>query len=147
MLIDQEVQDRIASDKAVREIAIAAIDAVKSLNRTEKEFLALLGTASTKRQWQYQPDITLDLRETSKPPPPPQSEKEPWNMPQPNKYDESSTKLKPLLNDVANVFKCMPITYDLANDKILYVAALLTGSAKQWYLTNKTRRKPDPQSG
>jgi len=41
----------------------------------------------------------------------------------------------------------MPITYDLANDKILYVAALLTGSVKQWYLANETRRKPDPMSG
>jgi len=41
----------------------------------------------------------------------------------------------------------MPITYDSANDKILYVAALLTGSAKQWCLTNETRRKPDSQSG
>jgi len=40
----------------------------------------------------------------------------------------------------------MPITYDSANDKILYVAVLLTGSAKQWYLANETRRKPDPQS-
>jgi len=41
----------------------------------------------------------------------------------------------------------MPITYSSANDKILYVAALLTGSAKQWYLANETRRKLDPQSG
>jgi len=41
----------------------------------------------------------------------------------------------------------MPITYDSANDKILYVAAFLTGSAKQWYLANETRHKPDPQSG
>jgi len=37
--------------------------------------------------------------------------------------------------------------YDSANDKILYIAALLTRSVKQWYLGNKTRRKPDPQSG
>jgi len=56
---------------------------------------------------------------------------EPQNIPQPNKYDRSSTKLKPFLNNIANVFECMPITYDLANDKILYIAALLTGSAKQ----------------
>jgi len=41
----------------------------------------------------------------------------------------------------------MPITYSSANDKILYVAALLTGSAKQCYLANETRHKPDPQSG
>jgi len=41
----------------------------------------------------------------------------------------------------------MPITCDSANDKILYAAALLTGSAKQWYLANETRRKPDSQSG
>jgi len=41
----------------------------------------------------------------------------------------------------------MQITYSSANDKILYVAALLTGSAKQWYLAKATRRKPDPQSG
>jgi len=40
----------------------------------------------------------------------------------------------------------MPITYDSANDKILHVAVLLTRSAKQWYLANETRRKPDPQS-
>jgi len=106
-----------------------------------------LGTASTKRQRQHQPDITLDLRETSEPPPPPQTKKEPRNIPQPDKFDGSSTKLKPYRNDVANIFECMPITYSSANDKILYVAALLTGSAKQWYLADKTRRKPDPQSG
>jgi hypothetical protein len=41
----------------------------------------------------------------------------------------------------------MPITYDTANDKILYVATLLTGSAKTWYLANENKRKPDPQSG
>jgi len=106
-----------------------------------------LGTASTKRQRQHQPDITLGLRETSEPPPPPRNKSEPWNIPQPDKYDGSSTKLKPFLNDVANVFERMPITYDLANDKILYVGALLTGSAKEWYLANKTRRKRDSQSG
>jgi len=129
--IDQEVQDRIASDKAVGEIAIAAVVKIKSLKRKQKESPALLGTASTKRQWQHQPDITLDLRETSELPPPPQSKKEPRNIPQPDKYDRSSTKLKPFLNDVANVFERMPITYDSATAKILYVAALLTGSAKQ----------------
>jgi len=32
---------------------------------------------------------------------------------------------------VANIFECMPIIYCSANDKIVYVAALLTGSAKQ----------------
>jgi len=37
--------------------------------------------------------------------------------------------------------------YDSANDKILYVAALLTGSVKHWYLANEIRRKPDLQSG
>jgi len=79
--------------------------------------------------------------------PPSQTKKELWNIPQPDKYDRSSTKLKPFLNDVANVFERMPITYDSANDKTLYVAALLTGSAKQWYLANETRRKLDPQSG
>jgi len=103
--------------------------------------------ASTKRQRQYQPDITLDLRETSEPPPPPQIKKESRNIPQPDKFDGSSTKLRPFLNDVANIFERMPITYSSPNDKILYVAALLTGSAKQWYLANETRRKPDPQSG
>jgi len=37
--------------------------------------------------------------------------------------------------------------YDSVNDKMLYIAALLTGSAKQWYLINEIRRKPNPQSG
>jgi len=129
--IDQEVQDRIASDKAVGEIAIAAVDAVKSLKRKQKKSPAPLGTASTKRQWQLQPDITPDLRETSEPPPPPQNQNEPRNIPQPDKFDGSSIKLKPFLNDVANIFERMPITYSSANDKILYIAALLTGSAKQ----------------
>jgi len=48
--IDQEVQDGIASNKAVGEIAIAAVDAVKSLKRKQKESPAPLGTGSTKRQ-------------------------------------------------------------------------------------------------
>jgi len=48
--IAQEVQDQIASDKAVGEIAIAAVDAVKSLKRKQKESPAPLGTASTKIQ-------------------------------------------------------------------------------------------------
>jgi len=129
--IAQEVQDRIASDKAVGEIAIAAVAEIKSLKRKQKESPAPLGTASTKRQRQHQPDITLDLRETSEPPPPPQNKKEPRNIPQPDKFDGSSIKLKPFLNDVVNIFERMPITYSSANDKILYVAALLTGSAKQ----------------
>ena len=106
-----------------------------------------MGTALTKRQRQHQPDITLDLRETFEPPLPPQTKKEPRNIPQPDKFDGSSTKLKPFLNNVANIFEHMPITYSSANGKILYVAGLLTGSAKQWYLTNETRRKPDSQSG
>ena len=129
--IDQEVQDRIASDKAVGEIALAAVDAVKSLKRKQKESSAPLSMASTKRQWQHQPGITLDLRETSEPPPSPQTQKESWNIPQRDKYDRSSTQLKPFLNNVVNVLQRMPITYDSANDKILYVAALLTRSAKQ----------------
>jgi len=90
-----------------------------------------LGTASTKRQRQHQPDITRDLRETSEPPTPSQTKKESWNIPQPNQYDGSSIKLKPFLNDVVNVFERIPITYDSANDKIPYIAALLTESAKQ----------------
>jgi len=142
--IDQEVQDRIASDKAVGEIAIAAVAEIKSLKRKQKESSAPLGTALTKWQRQHQPDITLDLRETSEPPPPSQNKKEPWNIPQPDKFNGSSTQLKLFLNDVANIFERMPITYSSANDKILCVAALLTGSAKQWYLANETRRKPDP---
>jgi len=129
--IDQAVQDRIASDKAVGEIAIAAVDAIKSLKRKQKKSPAPLGTASTKRQWQPQPDITLDLSETSKASPPPQTKKEPRNIPQPDKYDGSSTKLKPFLNNVANVFERILITDDSANNKILYVAALLTESTKQ----------------
>jgi len=145
--IDQDVQDRIASDKAVGEIAIAAVDTGKSLKRKQKESPAPLGMASMKRQRQHQPDITLDLRETSGPPPPPQTKKEPWNISQPDKYDGYSTKLKPFLNDVTNAFEHMPITYNLANDKIFYVAALLTESAKQWYLVNETWHKPNPHSG
>jgi len=115
--------------------------------RKQKKSPAPLDTVSTKRQQQHQLDITLDLRETSEPPSPSQTKKELRNIPQPDKYDGSFIKLKPFLNDVANVFERMPITYDLANDKILYVAALLTGSPKQWYLANETRHKPDPQSG
>jgi len=46
--IDQEVQDWIASDKAVGENAIAAIAEIKSLKRKQKESPAPLGTASTK---------------------------------------------------------------------------------------------------
>jgi len=41
----------------------------------------------------------------------------------------------------------MPVTYLTANDKILYVGALLTDSAKTWYLANQQKCKPDPQSG
>ena len=41
----------------------------------------------------------------------------------------------------------MPVTYETANDKILYVGALLTNSAKTWYLANEQKHKPDPQSG
>jgi len=41
----------------------------------------------------------------------------------------------------------MPVTYETANDKILYVGALLTDSAKTWYLANEQKCKPDPQSG
>jgi len=46
--IDQEVQDRIASDKAVGEIAIAAVAEIKSLKRKQKESPGPLGMASTK---------------------------------------------------------------------------------------------------
>jgi len=41
----------------------------------------------------------------------------------------------------------MPITYNSANDKILYITALLTGSARQWELANEIRHKLDAQSG
>jgi len=103
--------------------------------------------ASTKRQSQHQLDITLDLRETFEPLPHLQTKKEPRNIPQPDKYDRSSTKFKLFLNDIGNVFEYMAITHHLANDKIVYVVGLLTRSAKEWYLANETRRKPNPQSG
>ena len=48
--MDQEVQDWIASDKAVGEIAIAAVAEIKALKRKQKESPAPLGMASTKRQ-------------------------------------------------------------------------------------------------
>jgi len=48
--IDQEVQDRIASDKAVGEIASATVAEIQSLKRKQKKCPAPLGTASTKRQ-------------------------------------------------------------------------------------------------
>ena len=41
----------------------------------------------------------------------------------------------------------MPVIYETANDKILYIGALLTNSAKTWYLANGQKRKPDPLSG
>jgi len=41
----------------------------------------------------------------------------------------------------------MSVTYEPANDKNLYVGALLTDSAKTWYLANEQKRKPDLLSG
>jgi len=105
-----------------------------------------LGTTSTKRQ-RPPPDTTRHSRQQSEIPPSPLSKKEPRNVPQPDKYDGSSAKLKAFLNNVATVFERMLVTYETANDKILYVGALLTDSAKTWYLANEQKCKPDPLSG
>jgi len=105
-----------------------------------------LGTASTKRQ-RPPPDTTSHSYQQSEIPPPPLTKKEPRNVPQPDKYDGSSAKLKAFLNDIATVFERMPITYETTNDMILYVEALLTDSTKTWYLANEQKHKPDPLSG
>ena len=44
--------------------------------------------------------------------------------------DTSSAKLKAFLNTIAAIFECMPVTCETANDKSLYVGALLTDSTK-----------------
>jgi len=40
----------------------------------------------------------------------------------------------------------MPVTYETANDKTLYIGALLTNSAKTWYLAKEQKYRSDPLS-
>ena len=101
-----------------------------------------MGTASTQRQ-RSAPDTTRHSRQQSEIPQPPSTNKKARNVPQPDKYDGSSAKLKAFLNDVATVFERNPVTYETANDKTLYVGPLLMDSAKTWYLTNEQKHKPD----
>jgi len=144
--IEQETQDRINSDTTINEAGEAALKNIASRNRKLRDPEDPLGTASPKRQ-KPPPDTTRHFRPQSEIPPPPLTKKEPRNVTQPDKYNGSSAKLKAFLNDVATVFERMPVTYETAKDKILYVGALLTDSAKTWYLANEQKRKPDPLSG
>jgi len=129
--IEQETQDRINSDTTIKKAGEAALKTIASLKRKLRDPEDPLGTASTKRQ-RPAPGTTRQSRQQSEIPQPPPTKKESRNVPQPDKYDGSSAKLKAFLNHVATVFECMPVTYETANDKILYVRALLTDSAKTW---------------
>jgi len=146
MKIEQETQDRINTDTTIKEAGEAALKNIVSLKRKLRDPEDPLGTASTKRQ-RPPPDTTRHSHQQSEILPPAPTKKEPRNVPQPNKYNRSSAKLKAFLNDIATVFKRMPVIYETANDKILYIGALLTNSAKTWYLANGQKRKPDPLSG
>lgn len=82
---------------------------------------------------------------------PPQEErpiplKEPRNVPQPEKFDGDSSKLKAFVNDCERVYERMPITYHSEWEKILFMASLLTGNAKKWYLANKKKGLPNAQT-
>jgi len=127
--IEQETQDRINSDTTIKEAGEAVEKTITSPKRKLRDAEDPLGTASTKRQ-RPAPDTTRHSRQQSEIPEPPPTKKEPRNVPQPNKYDGSYAKLKAFLKDVTTVLECMPVTYETANDKILYVGALLTDSAK-----------------
>jgi len=144
--IEQETQDQINSDTTIKEAGEAALKNIASLKRKLRDPEDPLSTASTKRQ-RPPPDTTRHSRQQSENSSPPLTKKKPWNVPQPDKYDRSSAKLKAFLNDVATVFEPMPVTYETANDRILCVGAVLTDSAKTWYLANEQKRKPDPLSG
>jgi len=125
----QETQDRINSDTTIKEAGEATLKTLTSLKRNLSDPKDPLGTASTKRQ-RPAPDTTRHSRQQFEIPQLPPTKKEPRNIPQPNKYDGSSAKVKAFLNNIATVFERMSVTYETANDKILYVGALLTDSAK-----------------
>jgi len=144
--IEQATQDRINSDTTIKEAGEVALKNIASLKRKLRDPEKPLDTISTKRQ-RPPPDTTRHFHQQSEMPPPLLTKKEPRNVPQPDKYDGSSAKLKAFVNNIATVFERMPVTYETANDKILYVGALLTNSAKTWYLANEQKHKPDPLSG
>jgi len=144
--IKQETLDRIHSDTTIKEAGEAALKIITSVKRKLRDPEDPLGTTSTKRQ-RPAPDTTRHSQQQSEIPQPSPTKKEPWNVLQLDKYDDSLAKLKVFLNDIATVFERMPVTCETANDKILYVGALLTDSAKTWYLTNWQKQKPDPLSG
>jgi len=141
--IGQENQDRINSDITIEKAGEVVLKTIVSLKRMLRDPEDPLATASPKRQ-RPAPGTTRYSQQQSEIPQPPPTKKEPRNVPQPDKYNGSSAKLKIFLNDVATVFERMPVTYETANDKILYIGALLTNSAKTWYLANEQKRKPDP---
>jgi len=144
--IEQETQDRINSDTTIKKAGEAALKTITCPKRKLRDPEDPLGTTSTKRQ-RPAPDTTRHSQQQSEIPQPPPTKKETQNVPQPDKYDGSSAKLKAFLNDVATVFEHMPVTYKTGNKKILYVGALLTNSANTWYLAYEQKRKPDPLSG
>ena len=89
---------------------------------------------------------------TSAPPPPPvgadsTNKKEPRNLALPAKFNGTSTKLKEFISKVESTFERMPQTYSTTNDKILFIADLLTDGAYTWYSANEHKRYADPQSG
>jgi len=144
--IEQETQDQMNSDTTIKEAGEAALKNIASLKRKLIDPEDSLGTASTKGQ-RPPPDTTRNSCQQSEIPPPPLTNKEPRNIPQPDQYDGSWAKLKVFLSNVATVFERMPVTYETTNNKTLYVGTLLTDSAKTWYLVNEQKRKPDPLSG
>jgi len=102
--IEQETQDRINSDTTIKEAGEAALKNIVSLTRKLRDPEDPLGTASTKGQ-RPPSDTTRNSYQQSKIPSPTLIKKEPRNVPQPDKYDRSSAKLKVILNDVATVMK------------------------------------------
>ena len=88
---------------------------------------------------------------TSAPPPPAiatdsTNKKEPRNLPLPAKFNGTSTKLKEFMSKVESTYERMPQTYSTTNDKIMFIAALLTDSAYTWYSANEHKSYPDTYS-
>jgi hypothetical protein len=156
--IKQEQRDRMDSCEVNKDAVEALSRSVQSLRQKTRD---VANTRRERRTTTPEDQMNTGRRitdlidraaqRTSAPPPPPPlplaDKKEPRNLPLPAKFDGNATKLKEFISKVESTFERMPLTYSSTNDKILFVADLLTGGAYTWYSANEHKRSPDPQSG
>ena len=158
--IKQQQDDRVEACEINKDATETLSNKVQTLRRKIQDFSASMVEdllPSPKRQRTSGQDLShffgpIDAP-TSAPPPLPlfatdsTDKKEPRNLPLPANFNRTSTKLKEFLSKVESPFERMPQTYGTTNDKILFIADLLTDGAHTWYSANKFMRYPDPQSG